>query len=139
MLSEHLKIEKSGPDCDKEYWEFIDSLIEYMKKTCKPPESRVSLVNPLRVRELRFTYDLLKETVTGADIEITLKKHSPITSMGVIAVSGKEIIFKDTKEFKKATSLATNFEVYSKTNGTVEMNFTFHGLTLTKEYFKEEK
>ena len=29
----------------------------------------------------------------------------------------------------KAVELASNFEVYPKTDGTVQMDFTFHGLT----------
>jgi hypothetical protein len=46
-----------------------------------------------------------------------------------VSVTGKDLLFRKTEWFMKEVELASNFEVYPKTDGTVQMNFTFHGLT----------
>ena len=53
--------------------------------------------------------------------------------MGSVTLCGKNIVFKNPEWFVKVVEYASNFEVYPKIDGTIEMNFTFHGLTTSVE------
>ena len=62
----------------------------------------------------------------GVNVTYDIGGISPC--MGVVSISGKTIIFNNVNLFKDAKNLATNFEVYPKTDGTIQMNFGFLGL-----------
>ncbi len=49
--------------------------------------------------------------------------------MGSVSVTGKHIDMKTVVWLVRSAELASNFEVYPKTDGTVCMTFPFHGLT----------
>ena len=62
----------------------------------------------------------------GVNVTYDIGGISPC--MGGVSISGKTIIFNNANLFKDAKNLATNFEVYPKIDGTIQMNFGFHGL-----------
>lgn len=72
---------------------------------------------------------MLKYLTKGTKAKVTYALHEPYKSMGVVSVVGSDLLFRNTEWFMKAVELASNFEVYPKTDGTVQMDFTFHGLT----------
>lgn len=83
---------------------------------------------PERVREVLYAYNLLRALAGGKEAKVSYELFSPSSSMGVVSVVGSRLSFGKPELFMRAVNLATNFEVYPKTDGTVQMNFTFHGL-----------
>lgn len=85
--------------------------------------------NAERISHVLFSYYVMKEiSKANKGVKVTYELGSPSKNMGVVSVVGKAMSFKDSKLFMGVVGLATNFEVYPKTDGTVRMNFTFHGL-----------
>lgn len=85
--------------------------------------------NAERISHVLFSYYVMKEiSKANKGVKVTYELGSPSKNMGVVSVVGKAMSFKDSKLFMGVVGLATNFEVYPKTDGTVQMNFTFHGL-----------
>lgn len=114
---------------DSEIEEAIDSLVISVANDIAQDESRTSIINPYRMQQLLYTYKVMKYLMKGTSAKVTYKLHEPYQSMGSVSVTGKDIEFKNVSWFLRAAELASNYEVYPKTDGTVCMTFTFHGIT----------
>ncbi len=114
---------------DSEIEEAMDSLVISVANDIAQDESRTSIINPYRMQQLLYTYKVMKYLMKGTSAKVTYKLHEPYQSMGSVSVTGKDIEFKKVSWFLGAAELASNYEVYPKTDGTVCMTFTFHGMT----------
>ena len=118
---------------DSEIEEAMDSLVISVANDIAQDESRTSIINPYRMQQLLYTYKVMKYLMKGTSAKVTYKLHEPYHSMGSVSVTGKDIEFKKVSWFLRAAELASNYEVYPKTDGTVCMTFTFHGITTPTE------
>lgn len=114
---------------DSEIEEAMDSIVISVANDIAQDESRTSIINPYRMQQLLYTYKVMKYLMKGTSAKVTYKLHEPYQSMGSVSVTGKDIEFKKVSWFLRAAELASNYEVYPKTDGTVCMTFTFHGIT----------
>lgn len=114
---------------DSEIEEAMDSLVISVANDIAQDESRTSIINPYRMQHLLYTYKVMKYLMKGTSAKVTYKLHEPYQSMGSVSVTGKDIEFKKISWFLRAAELASNYEVYPKTDGTACMTFTFHGIT----------
>ena len=122
---------------DEEVEETLDALIQSLNEQVQGTQNTVSVVNPQRLQCLKYTYQMLKYLTRGTDAVVTYEVHKPLTSMGSVSVVGKNLRFSNSRLFSASVQLASNFEMYPKTDGTVRMDFTFHGIT-TKVNSEEE-
>ena len=111
----------------------LDAILLALGEQIEADESRTSVLNPVRMRELLYTYKALKLLVRGSSAKVTYKLHQPFQSMGSVSVTGKEILMQNPVNFIRAAKFASNVEAYPKIDGTVCMTFTFHGLTVPIE------
>ena len=118
---------------DSEIEEAMDSLVISVANDIAQDESRTSIINPYRMQQLLYTYKVMKYLMKGTSAKVTYKLHEPYQSMGSVSVTGKDIEFKNVSWFIRAAELASNYEVYPKTDGTVCITFTFHNLTIPIE------
>lgn len=118
---------------DDEVEEMMDALVLAMAEQIADDESRTSILNPDRLKEMQFTYKAMKYMFRDTNAKVSYKLHEPFQSMGSVSVTGKDIDIRKAKWFFKAVELASNFEAYPKTDGTVCMTFTFHNLTVPIE------
>lgn len=118
---------------DEEIEEAMDALVITAASRIEQDESRASVINPYRMQQLLYTYKVMKYLMKGTKAKVTYKLHEPYHSMGSVSVTGKDIDFRKMSWFLRAAELASNFEVYPKTDGTVCMTFTFHNLTIPIE------
>lgn len=104
-------------------------LVEYMKTLEK--NTSVSIVNEERVKQFLESYKMVLKSVKHKKgvCEISYKINEPFNNMASINIIGKEITIKDPDTFLKAAKAAANFEVYAKTDGSVQANLTFYGMT----------
>lgn len=81
--------------------------------------------------KLIFTYKLLKYLAKNTRAKATYGTNNPIAGMGSVSIIGKNLRFKnaDAKWFIKVAELAANLDIYPKTDGTVEICYTFYDLT----------
>lgn len=114
---------------DEEVEEMLDSLLEDIGEQIEEEENRDCIVKPDKVRAVLYTYKLLKYLTKGSKAKVTYKLNEPYRSMGSVSVCGKNISFNKPEWFMAAVRVSSNFNTYVKTNGTVQMDFTFHGLT----------
>lgn len=115
---------------DEEVEQMLDSLVTTVAEEASADDSKTAIINPYKIQQVLYTYKVLKYLVKGIKgAKVDYELHEPYRSMGSVSVVGKDLIFRKPEWFMKAVELANNFEVYPKTNGTVQMNFTFHGLT----------
>ena len=81
-----------------------------------------------RICQMLYSYLALRHITKGRNVKVKYELFEPSKNMGYISVTGRKIDYPNSKVFKTVTALATNFEAYPKTNGTVQLNFTFHKL-----------
>lgn len=115
---------KGKSDEDKE----LDDFILALGKTVQVSESKPAVVNIENVKNIVKAYDIVKQLTKGANVKVEYHINEPVRSMGYVSIIGKNIPINNVDLFMRVTKLASNFNVYVKTNGTIEMDFTFHGL-----------
>lgn len=116
---------------DSEVEEMLESLTDLIGEQAENEDNKTSIINPKKVQAVLYTYRVLKYLTKGTNAKITYALNEPYKSMGSVSIVGKELTFSNPKWFMVAVKLASNFNVYPKTNGTVQMDFTFHGLTIS--------
>ena len=84
---------------------------------------------PEKEKLVDFVYRAMLYFAKGDGIKVEKELNKPYVSMGAVSVVGKEIMFDQPEIFAMVAGLASNFEIYPKIDGTVQMNFTFHNLT----------
>lgn len=118
---------------DEEVSEMLGNLTDLISEQAAQEDCKTAIINPMKVKMVLCAYKLLKYITKGSKVKVTYELNKPYKSMGSITVVGKELSFSKSEWFVAAAKLASNVNVYPKTNGTVQMDFTFHGLTTTIE------
>ena len=116
---------------DSEVEEMLESLTDLIGEQAENEDNKTSIINPKKVQAVLYTYRVLKYLTKGTNAKVIYALNEPYKSMGSVSIVGKELTFSNPKWFMVAVKLASNFNVYPKTNGTVQMDFTFHGLTIS--------
>lgn len=115
---------------DEEVNDTLDAFNFSVANEIAKEDAKTSIAIPHKIERVLCTYKLMKYLTRGKKgVKVSCKLYEPYTSMGSVSVVGKDISFKNPEWFLKAAELSSNFEVYPKTDGTIQMNFTFHGLT----------
>lgn len=108
----------------------FDELIAFIRKEINSEANRKVEVNPEREEHVIFAYKVLKHLTKGTKAKVTYQLHDEtFKGMGWVSVEANNLSFKHAGWFMRVVELASNMEVYPRTDGTVQMNFTFYGLT----------
>lgn len=118
---------------DEEIEQALDELVESVRGDIKEDEGKVTILNGLKLKQLQFTYAVLKYLTRGSDAELSYKLYEPFKTMGSVSVEGKLLEFDRPEWFARAAEFANNTEVYPLAKNRVRLTFTFHGLTLPLE------
>lgn len=116
-------------DSEEEAIAAVDGVMMKIANDISKDESGTSVVIPERVKQVETAYKVMQLITNGKNVDITYELNTPYTSMGSVSVVGKEIVISNPSLFVKVAGMASNLEVFTKTNGMVQMNFTFHNLT----------
>ena len=109
----------------------LDEVVQSFGGKIMEEDARLQIANAERMKQMAFTYEVLKNLLSGQNISLTYKVNEPFKSTGSITIEGKELVFDDTKWFAVASEFADNFEVYPLRNGKLRMAFAFHNLTVS--------
>lgn len=116
-------------DMDKIYSQIEGQLIADVKTFKREGFGKAIYgVNAENIKEMMSVYENLKDVVTGEDITFSIKHDNVFISSGDITIVGKSIIIKDTKVFAAIAGFADVYNMYPRTDGMVEMDFTFYNL-----------
>ena len=103
---------------------------KFLKKLVKLIEEdeagRTELI-PEKINCVDAVYDALCYSV-GKMAKVEYEIGETFSSVAIITITGKDIVVKNADLFARAISIADNFEVYPKTNGSVQMNLAFYGV-----------
>ena len=114
---------------EEEANDMLNSIIEEMGKEAEFEDNQDAIIVPNKIKAVLYTCKALKYLIRGTDAKVTYKLNEPYKSMGSVSVVGKYLSFCDSEGFVAAAKLASNLNIYPKTNGTTQIDFTFHGLT----------
>lgn len=82
-----------------------------------------------RIKHVLYTFNVMKYlTKPLKKVKVTYEMNTPYKGMGAVCVIAKKLSFSDHELFMEVKNLSDNFEVYPKTNGDVQLNFTFYGM-----------
>lgn len=91
------------------------------------------VLNPVAVKNLLLIYEIMKRLVKGTKATVKYSINKPMHHMGVVSVTSKNAQFTNTKWFATAIKLASNFDVYGRSNGDVTIDFGFNNITVKAE------
>ncbi len=106
-----------------------DDIIIALGRAIEAKENGPHEINWDQVNCLKAVEEELNNIIDGENIVIKSKIHDPYPSMGAVGVIGTKIMVRDRKTFMKAFEAASIVDICPKTDGTVQMDFTFDGLT----------
>lgn len=108
----------------------LDEVVQSVGGKIMEEDARLQIANAERMKQMAFTYEVLKNLLSGQDVSVAYEVNKPFKSTGSITVEGKELVFDDTRWFAVASEFADNFEVYPLKNGKIRLAFAFHNLTV---------
>lgn len=118
-----------GFDSEEEAMASVGEIMMEIANDISGDEAGTSVIIPERAKQIETAYKSLLLIAKGKNVDVTYEMNTPYTSMGSVSITGREIIITNPVLFAKVAEMASNFEIYPKTNGTVQMNFTFHNIT----------
>lgn len=107
--------------------EKFDRFIDLMRDRFEDEDKQL-VINPLRVRQVLDTYRMMYRLLRATDAQVTWCLFEPFRSMGAVRINGSKMLMTDTKLFAEAIEAASNVEIFLRTDGTVQLDLTFHGL-----------
>lgn len=113
---------------DAELERAMDKFIASVKNDIENDENKTAMLNPLRLKQLKFAYAALRYITKDKDVQLSYKLFDPFKTMGSISIEGKCLEFDKPEWFAKVAEFATNTEVYPLAKDAVRMTFTFHGI-----------
>lgn len=114
---------------DKELEQNFDELIDGLKVDIENEDSKVTVLDAMRLKQIQFAYAALQYITRGTDTVVSYKLNEPFKTMGSISVEGQSLEFDKPEWFARVAEFASNTEVYPLTKNRVRLTFTFHGLT----------
>lgn len=114
---------------DEELEQALDELIDGLRPDIENDDSKVTMLDVLRFRQIQFAYAALQYITSGTDAIVSYKLNEPFKTMGSISVEGESLKFDKPEWFARVAEFASNTEVYPLTKNRVRLTFTFHGLT----------
>ena len=129
MVSMDKLIYESDFISEDEVNEVLDNIMQELGKEIEKEDNQDAIVVPIKVKMVMYAYKILKHLTMGTEAKVTYKLNKPYKSMGSVSVVGRNLSICDTKEFVAVAKLASNLDIYPKTNGAIQIDFTFHGLT----------
>lgn len=104
--------------------------VDALNKMLEKESTKHKNAKPEKMRQVLYVYYLMKHLVGSRNgARVSYEMCAPYPSMASVSVTGKKILFNKNELFMRAIELSDNFDVYPKTNGTVQIDFTFHKLT----------
>lgn len=97
-------------------------------------EDRASITNYNTLKIMQLSYKELSGMFVNKGVSVNYTLHKPYTSMGYISIiSHNEIKIDNPKVFAAVLKLSSNVEAYKRTDGLIQINLTYHGLTTSLE------
>lgn len=114
---------------DNELEQNFDELIDGLRADIENDDSKVTMLDAMRLKQIQFAYAALQYITRGTDTVVSYKLNEPFKTMGSISVEGQSLEFDKPEWFARVAEFASNTEVYPLTKNRVRLTFTFHGLT----------
>lgn len=114
---------------EEEKAEMNDGVILGLGELINAEQEGTHITDFERVREMLAAYKIIKGVSKSKGVKVAIELNQPYVSMGNISITGRDVVIYDSEDFLRAVKLASNLDIYPKTNGTVRVTLTFHGLT----------
>ena len=108
----------------------LDDTILTIGRAVYEEDNKSSIVNIHSVKKVAYVYKLMKFLTRGTNAKVEYHLNEPFKSMGSVTIVGKHIPVKNVSVLIDAVQLASNIDIYVRTDKTVEIDLTFHGLTI---------
>jgi len=104
--------------------DFLEKMRQY------EAQQKAWVINPNRKREVEETYRGIKKLVLEQDPNATVSCTMKEINNGTVYVNINTywLTIRETKEFAELIKKANNFEIYPRTDETIQLNIAFHGV-----------
>ena len=120
-------IDRNAQKVEQDLYE-VNVTIEALGTALDRISQKPMLLNLNRLQEFSEAYHLLEKAAEECGALLTYHLHEPYQFCGAISICGEDLVFTNSADLSKAILLASNVEIYPKTDGTIQMNFSFNNL-----------
>jgi len=107
----------------------VDDAINILGKAFLAKESKTQIINPEKIKAMALAYAILSNVYNGTDVKVENRNSNMLRSVGCISLTGKNVFVNNPEQFAEICKLASNVDIYPKSNGTMQVDFTFNGIT----------
>ena len=100
--------------------------INELGKIIDMEQKRPYIKNEAKIELVKKLYEITKHIFVG-DYKSSLTFNKPFKGMGIITLVGKKLECLAPDYLSLISRFASNINIYSKTDGTVQFDFCFHG------------
>ena len=80
---------------DDEVKQMFESILDGVQEEVAADEDEPTILDPLKLAQIKFVYSVLKYLTRGTDAEVSYKLYQPFKSMGSVSVEAKVLEFYD--------------------------------------------
>ncbi len=117
-----------------ELWEEMGEIAEMFQKA----STGVFEVNPEKVNVVETIYNTMTHIISGENIQIEYEYGELSPDFGSISITGSRIVVDNPALFVKAVEIASNYDMYPKTDGKVVIDIGVYGIA-EKRGISDEK
>ena len=92
---------------DDEVKQMLESILDGVQEEVAADEDETTILDPLKLMQIKFVYSVLKYLTRGTDAEVSYKLYQPFKSMGSVSVEAKALEFDDPEWFARAAEFAS--------------------------------
>lgn len=111
---------------------FDDGTRQFLKRIVdiiNEDEVGISVADPDKVNAYTRCYLILKALFKGTNAIVKCSQSVPFNSAATISILTPRMEIMDTEAFVYATRLASNYEIYPRTDGRIMMELIFYDMT----------
>lgn len=113
--------------------EEFEALVEYLFEGAEDYKKKSKIINPIRMKGFIYAYKILNYIAKEAGAKIVYKLHDPFIGAGSIRMNGKNLRINNPRLLATAAKIASNFNIYPKLDGSIQIDFGFYNLTTDME------
>lgn len=113
-------------EAERAFRKLLDSVI----KNDTENEPTLSIINHDMVFRLFYAYNLLKYLTKDSSAVVTYTLLDSGENIGTISIKGTNIKFDKPEWFAQIARIASGFDVYPKTDGTIQMDLIFYNIII---------
>ncbi len=106
----------------------MEKNVEAIAALIAKDEERLNVEVKSKVELVKATHSAVRIIAKGEKVKVSMNLFNPFPSSGCVSVNGKRVVMTDPEVFAFACQNCHVFNIYPRTDGTVQIDLGYDGL-----------